>query len=358
MLYSWLAETDDHRFKRAFERYFRAALAHLTQYLARRSSLSDLDSEQVAVDALLTFFSRIGRERRDSSRAVATALESLEPVDLTAFHARLVRSWVRRSTKCRQACMSFTLTPDEEDAGWKVRLVELNGHIPPLVRQGENLIEGERVAAGDGKAFTVHLPLQQFVHQAGIVVECLPKLRVPTSGYLFDIAKNLYLDECKARGRKKRGGTGYMASMPRHPLALEETDTLDEYIDDSVLGPRSVVDEVASPAGAWDVAAEDVDEDFCEQFYAYLRRPLQDAEEAYRVAAARGSGVAERKRLESLSQKSERLMTVLALRVEGHTQEEIATQLGISRNQVKYVIELVQASYAQFSNLILRARPQ
>jgi len=52
--------------------------------------------------------------------------------------------------------------------------------------------------------------------------------------------------------------------------------------------------------------------------------------------------------LQSISSKNERVITVLSMRIEGRTQEEIAETLGISRNQVKYIVELVQAAYEQF----------
>jgi len=52
--------------------------------------------------------------------------------------------------------------------------------------------------------------------------------------------------------------------------------------------------------------------------------------------------------LESISNKNERVITVLSMRIEGQTQEEIAEALGISRNQVKYIVELMQAAYEQF----------
>jgi DNA-binding CsgD family transcriptional regulator len=101
-----------------------------------------------------------------------------------------------------------------------------------------------------------------------------------------------------------------------------------------------------------DPTGEQIDEDFCERFYAYLRRPLQEAEEAYEQASTRGRAAAERKRLESIAKKNDRLMTVLVMRIEGRTQEEIAATLELSRNQVKYIVELVQSAYRQFCSAI------
>ena len=53
MLYAWLAETEDRKFDRAFQRYYEVASPSLVRYLVRGSSLPDLDCEQIAVDALL-----------------------------------------------------------------------------------------------------------------------------------------------------------------------------------------------------------------------------------------------------------------------------------------------------------------
>jgi hypothetical protein len=64
MPYAWLAEPDNQKFERAFKKYHDEAFIGLVKYLARRSSSLKLDFEQIAVDALLKFFSRVGRGRR------------------------------------------------------------------------------------------------------------------------------------------------------------------------------------------------------------------------------------------------------------------------------------------------------
>jgi DNA-binding NarL/FixJ family response regulator len=58
--------------------------------------------------------------------------------------------------------------------------------------------------------------------------------------------------------------------------------------------------------------------------------------------------------LASVSRKNERLLAVLTLRIEGHTQEAIAEKLNISRNQVKYMVESVQSAYEQWSAMAAR----
>jgi len=405
LLYDWLAEADERRFDLAFKRYYAQASTQLVRYLARRSSLPDLDCEQIAVDALLKFFARVGRERRQASASVGSALSRIEPLDLGPFHVRQVQRWIGEVGGFRQSSMSFT--PDAAAGDFKSQIQVLADGIAPLQRQGCHLVDTVRTQViGDSRTpdgdpqthedeaapcpeyvvlreFAVALrdaaarhdaaqtpvgsadpesrerQLLRFVDGSWTVVEALPLLRVPTNGYLFDIAQSLYLDECKARGRRKRGGTGYapggaeelgtagLSSMT--PVyAMDESDWPEEGADgsrssSSAIGVGGVLAEVAV-----DPASEHIDEDFCERFYEYLRKPLLDAEEAYHQAATRGRAEAERKRLESISRKNERLMLVLAMRIEGRTQEEIADALELSRNQVKYIVETVQSAYAQF----------
>jgi len=50
-----------------------------------------------------------------------------------------------------------------------------------------------------------------------------------------------------------------------------------------------------------------------------------------------------------LTRKLQRITAVLGLMGEGYTQAQIAAQLDLSRNQVKYVVELVQEAYERFA---------
>jgi DNA-directed RNA polymerase specialized sigma24 family protein len=402
MLYAWLAERDDMRFERAFEKYYEAAFMGVVRYLAHRSTSADLDFEQIAVDALLKFFSRVGRERRVAAESIASALPRIEPLDFGPYHVRLVRRWAGDIGSFRQTTMAFSI--DECDAGrdWKAEIDVLTRKIPPLQRQGCHILEplraaiaggAKRSAAADGsghafeetageepfieyalvrefaaglrsdsEAARAHPGALRFVEGTWTVIEALPLLRVPTNGYLFDIAQSLYLDECKARGRLKRGGSGIAnpAGAPTesnssndglHPLAKI---SLDDDPEAESFRPITMVFAADSADSAVDLESEQVGEEFCEKFYAYLRRPLDVAEEAYRIAATSGPAKAERKRLESVARKTDRVLSVLSMRIEGQTQEAIAEAQGISRNQVKYIVELIQEAYAQFTASCVR----
>jgi DNA-binding NarL/FixJ family response regulator len=98
-----------------------------------------------------------------------------------------------------------------------------------------------------------------------------------------------------------------------------------------------------------DPTAQYENDDLFEKFYAYLRRPVDDAVEVLHNAQRQGSAAAERRKVESLTQKFSRTMSVLSVMGEGYTQEQTAERLSLSRNQVKYIIELVQEAYAQFT---------
>jgi DNA-directed RNA polymerase specialized sigma24 family protein len=416
MLYAWLAESDDRKFDRAFQRYYAEASPSLVRYLANRSSLADLDCEQIAVDALLKFFTRVGRDRRQAAESVSHALPKIQPLNLGPFHSRQVQRWTADVGSFKTMSMSFTLTPDDAAGrAWKAEIQTQADGIPPLQRQGLHLLETVRAAvaaiadptpgvpeslacdeeaeapsaehpvirtfaeglreaaeacpAGPLAAESRHPGVLKFVAGAWTVVDVLPALRIPTNGYLFDIAQSLYLDECKARGRKKRGGGGVSATRQDDGNAVDgPTPSAAAFVLDEELPPDEADTDgsggsslaFAARPGDFtaDPTAELIDEDFCARFYAYLRKPLDDAEEAYRRAASAGKADAERRRLASISDKHARLMAVLTMRIEGQTQEAIAQLLDLSRNQVKYIAEQVQAAYQQFCASAMRpARP-
>lgn len=353
MLYAWLTEPDDRKFDRAFEKYHDEAFVGLVRYLSRRSSSPGLDFEQIAADALLRFFSRVGRERRAASDIIGNALPQIHPLDLGFFHVREVRCWTSEVGSFRETTMAFKVTQQEERRNWMAEIQALAEKIPPLQRRGGHVLESVHAAISPADQAVAHEGATLFVELTVTVVESLPLLRVPTNGYLFDIAQSLYLDECKSRGRLKR-----RAPDTWHPLTrikLDDEESSGEYSDQLAASPMQMVFASDLADAAVDPEADLAGEDFCQKFYAYLRRPLDLAEEAYRTAAANGPARAERKRMDSLGGKLDRVIGVLTMRIEGHTQEDIAHVLDLSRNQVKYIAELVQEAYEQFSVLCTRS---
>jgi DNA-directed RNA polymerase specialized sigma24 family protein len=419
-LYAWLAESDERQFERAFSAYFSVAFPALVRYLARLSRWDPAQLEELAQDALLKFFDRVGRRRGEASREISSALPRIRPLKLGVFHERQVRAWTEDVSSFRKESISFRLGAiDQVDAAaWKAEIRTLANRIPMLQGRGCRLLDAvaielrwtfeggglieetatvpseARVAnAADGttegdpashdlrrdiaeclarevRAATARAlaaeasqpGVMQFIDASFGVVEAIPLLRVPTNGYLFEIAMTLYLDECKKRGRQKRGGTlvlektsGSSAEQDssQHPVELVTLDSLadgdtEDPIEEARSG-RAIHDSLSEvPAGS-DPTEQFEDQEFLERFHQYLRAPVDAAAEAYHKAQAHGRAAAERHKLESVSRKFERTIAVLSSMGEGYTQEQTAERLGLTRNQVKYIIELVQEAYQRFS---------
>jgi DNA-directed RNA polymerase specialized sigma24 family protein len=427
-LYAWLLEPDDAKFERSFNAYFSVAFPAVVRHLTRISRWDPSQLEELAQDALLKFFERAGRGRREASQAVKQALTSLRPLNLGSFHERQVGHWSKDVSSFRDAAMRFQLTPtgDSDDGNWKAAIHALADLIPGLQRQGCHILYGvQHELRWDGTdEAPVHIPpseadevvdmvdtidqdasehfvsvktfvmtfatetaaktaradatvaqypdIVSFVDGAFTIITVIPRLRVPTNGYLFEISMTLYLDECKKRGRRKRGGSGVAPcheaqslatdgqSDRPHPLELvslepESGGDGEERWDDS--GSLTARDSTSSPfvSPGVDPTLQYEQEDLFEKFYEYLRKPLADATQAYEFARDSHQARAERQRLDSLAAKFARTTAVLALMGEGYTQERTAKRLGISRNQVKYIIELVQEEYTRFTAASTRA---
>jgi len=196
-----------------------------------------------------------------------------------------------------------------------------------------------------------------------VIVDAVPRLRVPTNSYLFEIAMTIYLDERRKRGRQKRGGRVAAASEleaaadegatdSRHPVVDLKLDSAaacdgEECVDRAA--PAMAQGLPGSAVPAVDPTPQYENEDLFERFYEYLRKPVEDAARACAIAAGTRRASAERHKLDSLTRKLQRITAVLGLMGEGYTQAQIAAQLDLSRNQVKYVVELVQEAYERFA---------
>jgi len=220
-------------------------------------------------------------------------------------------------------------------------------------------------SAPSARSAEIRLPgTVQFVYCAVTLIRAIPHLRVPTNGYLFEIAMSLFLDDYRKRRRQKRGGSGSSSVHDsvradadgepfEHPLQnqLTDQDLDEESLPDIATAdgwPRARMRSSAECASIDPIRALE-DEEYFERFYAYLRAPVDAAESAYEAARVRGGALAERRKWYSLAQKFSRTMAVLTAIGEGYTQEQTAERLQLSRNKVKYVIETVQDAYARFA---------
>jgi DNA-directed RNA polymerase specialized sigma24 family protein len=350
-LYAWLRESDEQRFQLAFNAYYSLAFPAVIRRIARQSRWDLSSLEEIAQDALLKFFERAGRGRREASNTVKNALALINPPNIGGFHKRQAHGWRNETSSYRVAAMSFCSLQMTEpgSAEWKIAIRSLSDKAPPLQAQGWQLIDAVRLdlqwSFGDegvmdsqsermvGEIIDKTLPAlaaerrlpgaMQFIESIFVVIGAIPRLRVPTNAYLFEIATTLYLDECRKSGRQKRG-SAVVASL--------------EQMDSAIDVPAS------DPARSYE------DEEFFEKFYEHLRAPVAAAAEQCEKAQATGLAAAKRRKLKSLQEKFSRTLSVLAMIGEGYTQEQTAERLGLSRNQVKYAIELVQEAYSQFAS--------
>jgi len=402
-LYAWLVESDERRFTLAFNVYFSVAFPAVVRFLARISRWDSAHLEELAQDALLRFFDRVGRDRREASDTVAVALKLISPLNkMGSFHVRQVNCWIEEVSAFRAAAITFTLPQIDQaaevEAEWKSQIRSLAAKSLVIQRQGWYLLDstlrelgwsaddacskesahegfGPRPfsdgvvdrAAGEMVAKTARVAVVEehypgaslFVKHTLNVVNMIPRLRVPTNGYLFDIATTVYLDECKKRGRLKRGGSGDRIldcrmseggddSLPHHPVELATLDSKvaidgEECFDEAfptILGDNAAVS---------DPTLQYEHEEYFAKFYEYLHKPVSDATRAYENAPDIRRAEIERQRLKSLAAKFARTTTVLSMLGAGNTQEQTAEHLGISRNQVKYIVEVVQEAYERFA---------
>jgi DNA-directed RNA polymerase specialized sigma24 family protein len=396
-LYAWLGEPHEQRFTRAFNAYYSLAYPALLRRLARLSRWDLAHLEEIAQDALLRFFERAGRQRREASDSVNSRLAELKPVPLGELHARRAQGWSSDVQTFRKAVMSFRPPVADADAAWKGEIRTHGAAIPGLQHRGWMLLDEVRhglLGEGDASTRTPHSftsldtgwleeHLTQFVTDFSIEDEraraaetrlpgChafvgsvhnitlkLPLLRIPTNGLLFEIALSIYLDECRKRGRLKRGGSMSTASdrsadmgatAGEEPLdALYDAPGLDPEVEGVFEGTpvRRTADALvgASEAVELDEETRLEQHDVLAKFYEYLRAPLDRALE--RCAREHASAAAER-RVAKMTRKFDLMMEVLTLIGEGYTQVEAAELLGLSRSQVKYVVETVQQAYEQF----------
>lgn len=417
LLYRWVGESDESRVETAFRAYYSTAFPSLVRHVRHRTGWDSASAEDIAQDALLRFFERVGRGRRQAIVLLRSAAAQLTSPEPGAVHTPRTTHWATDVIAFADSVINLHLTPGNPILDDRLRSVagECSARIEALQRCGWRLLEetirqlpacpdgcGAKdaesfeqflAAAGDGgsaefaedervrfakrlahaaslgasgqiRAEECRPGLARFVDAALMIIETLPRVRVPTNGYLFEIATTTLLDEIKKRRTKKRGGPpGAATECPPgiwgarywapHPL---------EAVSDE---PRALPEEMACSAGQppaerrplpGSETASRVDpvvryesEEFLNRFYEYLRSPVARAADALEQARARGRSLAQQRRFDSVSRKFSRTMAVLCMIAEGYTQQQTAEQVGLSRNQVKYIVENVKEAYMRFA---------
>jgi DNA-directed RNA polymerase specialized sigma24 family protein len=418
LLYQWIGEADESRIEGAFRAYYSAAFPSVVRHVQHRTGWDLASAEDIAQEALLRFFERAGRGRRQAGALVSTELARVHALRVGVLDSSCLARWARDVNAMVDAAINFRppSTDAFADADWRAAAGALSARIVPLQRAGWSLLDearrnlqwllrragadgvdtpaaGTRAAdedagagpdesgivqfvrwlvrhppPGDSRALTAEQRFPgvgRFMESVLTVVETLPRLRVPANGLLFEIATTTLLDEIKKRRRKKRGGldertanpepfAGRALGMSAHPLEALADD------------PHAEPDDVAGlhrgtiPEPPWHAATEMLPlaidpvrgyegAQLLERFYEHLRRPVAQAVRALEEARARGRALPEQRRLDSVSGKFSRTMAVLGMMGEGYTQEEVARRTGLSRNQVKYIVESVKEVYVRFA---------
>jgi hypothetical protein len=228
-LYAWLLESNERRFELAFKVYFDVAYPSVMRHLARLSRWDPVHLEELAQDALLRFFHKVGRNRREASDAVKASLAQIHPLNFGVFHERQVINWISDIGSFRESAMGFR-PPQSDDTEWKSSIRALAERIPALQGQGWHLLHSlhlalhwafddlnlspvapsdepieqweedpgtatcknceehliEEMRANTARAVAAeqdHPGATPFVQGTSVIVRALPHLRVPTNGY-------------------------------------------------------------------------------------------------------------------------------------------------------------------------------
>lgn len=402
LLYQWVGEADESRADRAFKTYYSAAFPALVRHVQHRTGWDFASAEDIAQEALLRFFERAGPGRRDAAAVVRSTAERLMTLELGPFASRPLARWAAAVTAVVNSFvdLNHSCGTPVRDKEFSASAREVFAEIASLQADGCRLLdEAQRVierrpegssAVAPELPATPSLPANdaavanldgsqlatlsspehycprttQLMEAVGTIIKMLPHLRIPTNGYLFEIATSTFLDELKRRRRKKRGGSAARniesdygmydtAELRGHPLE-SIPDELDATCDQEFWrATHSTVEgHSRTPATTLQIPTDPAScyegEEFLQQFYEYLRAPVARAARALGEAQETGRASPEKCRLDRMSRKFSRTMAVLSMMGEGYTQEETARGTGLSRNQVKYTIETVKQAYARF----------
>jgi DNA-directed RNA polymerase specialized sigma24 family protein len=410
LLYAWLSEPEARRAELRFNDYFQAAFPAICRYV--RALRSDpATAQDIAQHALIKLFNHLGTTRRAADERMREAISALRPLDFGAAHVRGIDAWRRQVRSFRDAAIGFRVTgePQGTRLAWQESRNEINGRIPPLVRQGthfisdvrtrveprladlvspesligslpssvaepqssdEHAVECDREGAIDQgvERFLVRLlryaqgrdwaasdtalgcaGVVGFLTHTSAVRACLPALAIPSNGLLYTIAKRHFLDRLRAR-KSQTARTVHQLADGEPEGVLETLEMLDPQEANNCEEATHEAESRTHTARTESEVPQSEVEGRYREFLEFLRAPLTRAEGALAAAAAKGKAKAEQARVDSLRIKYERLMAVLAALREHPqpTEEDIARRHGLTRNQVKYVIERIREEFNYF----------
>jgi DNA-directed RNA polymerase specialized sigma24 family protein len=257
LLYQWVGETDESRMDSAFRAYYSAAFPCLVRHVQNRTGWDRGSAEDIAQEALLRFLDRAGRGRQEAGVLVRTGLMRLSSVQVTVVDSRQVARWASDVGEFADSVINFEVPSGAgmADGDWVASIGALSAQVGSLQRRGWCLLEEARrnilhenagsrepsamgpledaadpqereiarfarelswhPAAGtspDAKAKDRYPGVGRLAEAVLTVIGTLPRLRLPSNGFLFEIATTTLLDEIKRRRRRKRGGLDVRAA--------------------------------------------------------------------------------------------------------------------------------------------------
>jgi len=426
LLYDWLNEPAEDLFERKFSVYYTHTFPAVVRYLTRRvtSTSLDVDVESVAQDSLIKFFDVVGKSRRVAGADLGEAIASLRPGFPDAFHRKRVLLWKELVDAFRQRALTFPEMASRRLAQFHDAIRAINGEIPTLQRQGRTFLDesyerlvreinvsgamqgpacsadSDEVAESlrrtsellkilaDVEPTTAGMSNEvcPFLDRTSLITSLLPKIRIHTNSFLFEIAKNRLLDELRRhRARaprtleKSAAALGELeadvttdrsvTSVPELAAvaALREPqpeDLTDDCLGDSGMSlPRGTVldirlralddeeGETYSSTDAYPDARTPEDayatHEIFEKFLFVLGAPVRRASEEMEHALTQRARNDASKRLDKERLKYRQLEAILIGIAEGASQEEMAERLGLTRNQIKYAVEQAREELAK-----------
>jgi DNA-directed RNA polymerase specialized sigma24 family protein len=405
LLHAWLSETNESKAAQAFTQYFRSAFAEACRYV-RSLRADDATAQDISQQALVKLFKQLGTKRREADARLRAALSGLRPLDFGALHVERVHTWREQVSSFRAAAVAF-----RSSDGKRAREA-INSCAVPLCRQGRYLLSEVRARAdsalhrlislespehhaphGDVAAesqspsgetaglaadafeqetvaFTAKLlrysagreidsveaaigcpGAVEFVSRTTAVCEDLPTVAIPSNGLLYTIARRLFLNSLRSKSAAQAMFAAAVADEPENPGVSMDWDI------DHPLDAMQPMREMRAATGLEHHSDESDIESRYRAFQEFLRAPLTRAEAALAATASAGSARTQQAKVDSLGRKYERLTAVLRALHDSPqpSEEEIAQKHGLSRNQVKYLIERVRSEFNHFFPELTRA---
>jgi DNA-directed RNA polymerase specialized sigma24 family protein len=400
LLHAWLSEKNENMAARAFTQYFPVAFSEVCRYL-RSLGADDATAQDISQQALVKLFSQLGTKRREADARLRAALSSLRPLDFGALHIEHVHTWREQASSFRAAAVAF------RSLDGPLARENINSCLLPLCRQGRRLLSEVRARVDSALNSLIRLESSEqhpalhsdasaepqslsddaavdaderetasfaarllrysggreidgieaaigcpgavgFVSRTKTVCEDLPTIAIPSNGLLYTIAKRLFLNYLRSKSASRAMFSAEMAQEPVNSGILIEWEVDHPSDAEQPMWQMSALTEPEHYSGESD-EERDIESSY-RAFLEFLRAPLTRAEAALAAAASAGGARAQQAKVESLRRKFERLTAVLRSLHDSPqpSEEEIAQKHGLSRNQVKYLIERVRDEFNYF----------